>query len=237
MRKLLFAVLLFVSCAVMAGMPAANCPADRPLSDWNGNCYSCDKDEDLYSVNGPCEEVCPNRMYMSMPLLVPDWAGCVLDTPSNRIISFTNKYAASLLFAFIPLFIMMLSLLGISIRWTYERVRSKILTFILWFFVINGAIMIGGVAIIPMSLVFVYCFCLCYNLWDICQAFREIWSKDKKVREKAIKALIVLGIYGTLCGLLAIVTPLVAMMFFNLLVPIYTARLFAKKEKQRREKK
>ena len=100
-----------------------------------------------------------------------------------------------------------------------------------------GAIMMGRTEIFPISLVFVYCFCLCYNLWDIYSAIRETRSKDKEVRKEAIKVLVILGVYGILLGLLAIVTPFFALTLFNILVPIYTARLFAEKEKQRREKK
>ena len=117
MKKLLFAVFLFISCAVMAGMPDVKCPADQPLADWKGNCYSCDEDKELFPLNGSCEEVCPNRMNLSMPLPVPGDGGCVLDTPGNRITNFTTYYYASLFGAFIPLFIVMLSLLWVAIRW------------------------------------------------------------------------------------------------------------------------
>lgn len=239
MKKLIFTIFLFFSCAVMAGTLDVKCPADRPLADWDGNCYSCDEDKDLYSsLNGPCEEVCPNRMYMSMPLLVPDWAGCVLDTPSNRIMSFINKYFASFLFAIIPVFIMMLYLLTVSIRWTYRRIKSKILTFILWFFTISGAVMIPGSLLAPVILVFAYCFCFCYMLRYVYNIIRNTKSKDKKVKKEAIKSLVILGIYGVLLGGIAkVFSPHFALMIFNLLLPIYVVCLLGKKEKQRREKK
>ena len=195
MKKLLFAIFLFISCAVMAGMPDANCPADRPLADWDGKCYSCDEDKDLYSVNGPCKEVCPNRMHLSSPMPAPDWAGCVLDTPGNRITNFVYKYVVTLFLAFIPIVIMSFYLLGIPIRWCYRKLKSKILALILWCFIITAAVKtIPGV--IPLGFIFVYVFCLFYDIWDICQIIKETRSKDKKVKKEAIKSSIALGLYG-----------------------------------------
>ncbi|MBO7258213.1 MAG: hypothetical protein J6V11_04660, partial [Alphaproteobacteria bacterium] len=38
------------------------CPADRPLMDRDGRCYSCDEIIDVDVGALPCETICPNRM-------------------------------------------------------------------------------------------------------------------------------------------------------------------------------
>ncbi len=38
------------------------CPSYRPLMDNQGNCYSCDTENAVYTEDMPCENICPNRI-------------------------------------------------------------------------------------------------------------------------------------------------------------------------------
>jgi len=160
--KHLFALLFVLFFGFNA--QATTCPADKPLQDIKGNCYSCDDERTFVSVpyegeiavgpneiqyqRGNCTKFCPNRLVYTDGWLDASHY-CVLDTLKNRLVALWISNMISMLI--IPLnwinFFLLVIVISQILIWIFKKYESKKLTNIIRVFSIFLSF--------PLTLVFI----------------------------------------------------------------------------------